>query len=67
LDQGSAEGLRWQHDVTGRQMKILVLGAGVVGTTTAYFLAKDGHEVEVIDRQDKAAMETSFSTVRVTR
>jgi D-amino-acid dehydrogenase len=42
-------------------MKIVVLGAGIVGTTTAYFLAKDGHEVEVIDRQDKAAMETSFS------
>ena len=42
-------------------MKALVLGAGVVGTATAYFLAKDGHEVEVIDRQDKAAMETSFS------
>src|SRR5262245_53006980 len=42
-------------------MKVLVLGAGVIGTTTAYFLAKDGHEVEVIDRQDKAAMETSFS------
>jgi D-amino-acid dehydrogenase len=42
-------------------MKVLVLGAGVVGTTTAYFLAKDGHEVEVIDRQPGAAMETSFS------
>ena len=42
-------------------MKVLVLGAGVVGTTTAYFLAKDGHEVEVVDRQEKAAMETSFS------
>lgn len=42
-------------------MKILVLGAGVVGTTTAYFLARDGHEVHVVDRQDKAAMETSFS------
>jgi D-amino-acid dehydrogenase len=42
-------------------MKALVLGAGVVGTTTAYFLAKDGHEVEVVDRQEKAAMETSFS------
>jgi D-amino-acid dehydrogenase len=42
-------------------MKALVLGAGVIGTTTAYFLARDGHEVEVIDRQDKAAMETSFS------
>jgi D-amino-acid dehydrogenase len=42
-------------------MKVLVLGAGVVGTTTAYFLAKDGHEVDVVDRQDRAAMETSFS------
>src|SRR5262245_18440913 len=42
-------------------MKVLVLGAGVDGTTTAYFLAKDGHEVEVIDRQGKPAMETSFS------
>jgi D-amino-acid dehydrogenase len=42
-------------------MKILVLGAGVIGTTSAYYLARDGHEVTVIDRQDKAAMETSFS------
>lgn len=42
-------------------MKCLVLGAGVIGTTTAYFLAKDGHDVTVIDRQPKAAMETSFA------
>lgn len=42
-------------------MRIAVLGAGVVGVTTAYELAADGHEVVVIDRQDKAAMETSFS------
>ena len=42
-------------------MKIIVLGAGVIGTTTAYYLAQDGHEVEVIDRQPGAAMETSFS------
>jgi D-amino-acid dehydrogenase len=41
-------------------MKTVVLGAGVVGTATAYFLAKHGHEVEVIDRQDGAALETSF-------
>ena len=31
-------------------MKILVLGAGVVGTTAAYYLARDGHEVTVIER-----------------
>ena len=41
-------------------MKCLVLGAGVIGTTTAYFLAKDGHEVTVVDRRPAAAMETSF-------
>jgi len=42
-------------------MKIVVLGAGVIGVTTAYELARDGHEVVVIDRQEQAAMETSFS------
>jgi D-amino-acid dehydrogenase len=42
-------------------MKIAVLGAGVVGVTTAYELACDGHEIVVVDRQDNAAMETSFS------
>ncbi len=41
-------------------MKTIVLGAGVVGTSTAYFLAKQGHEVEVVDRRDGAALETSF-------
>jgi D-amino-acid dehydrogenase len=41
-------------------MKTIVLGAGVVGTATAYFLAKAGHEVEVIERRSAAAMETSF-------
>ncbi|MEZ5832400.1 MAG: D-amino acid dehydrogenase [Dongiaceae bacterium] len=41
-------------------MKTIVLGAGVVGTATAYFLAKAGHEVEVIERQSGAALETSF-------
>src|SRR4030095_15667677 len=41
-------------------MKVIVLGAGVVGTSTAYFLAKHGHEVEVIERQPGAALETSF-------
>lgn len=41
-------------------MKVIVLGAGVVGTATAYFLAKQGHAVEVVERQSGAAMETSF-------
>jgi D-amino-acid dehydrogenase len=42
-------------------MKIIILGAGVIGTTTAYYLAKAKHEVHVIDRQPEAAMETSFA------
>ncbi len=42
-------------------MKIAVLGAGVVGTTTAYYLARAGHEVDVYDRQDGPALETSFA------
>jgi len=42
-------------------MKVLVLGAGVVGITSAYYLQKDGHTVTVIDRQDGAGLETSFA------
>jgi D-amino-acid dehydrogenase len=42
-------------------MKILVLGSGVVGTTSAYYLARAGHEVTVVDRQDSVALETSFA------
>jgi D-amino-acid dehydrogenase len=42
-------------------MKTIVLGSGIIGTTTAYFLAKAGHEVHVVDRQPEAAMETSFA------
>lgn len=42
-------------------MKITVLGAGVIGVTTAYYLAKAGHEVTVLDRQPGSALETSFA------
>jgi D-amino-acid dehydrogenase len=41
-------------------MKVLILGAGVIGTTSAYYLARAGHEVTVIDRQPGPALETSF-------
>jgi D-amino-acid dehydrogenase len=41
-------------------LKVLVLGAGVIGTTTAYYLHKAGHQVVVVDRQPGVAMETSF-------
>jgi D-amino-acid dehydrogenase len=42
-------------------VKIIVLGSGVIGTTSAYYLAKAGHEVTVIDRQPAAGLETSFA------
>ncbi|MCE3232888.1 MAG: Glycine/D-amino acid oxidase [Rickettsiaceae bacterium] len=42
-------------------MKILVLGSGVIGVTTAYQLAKRGHEVEVVDRGRASASECSFA------
>ncbi|UWU24485.1 D-amino acid dehydrogenase (plasmid) [Rhizobium sp. CB3171] len=42
-------------------MKVIVLGAGVIGVTSAYQLAKAGHEVTVVDRQEGPALETSFA------
>ena len=42
-------------------MKILVLGAGVVGVSSAWYLTRAGHEVTVVDRQPAAALETSFA------
>jgi D-amino-acid dehydrogenase len=42
-------------------MKILVLGAGIIGTSTAWHLAQRGHDVTVVDRQAAAAQETSFA------
>lgn len=42
-------------------MKVIVLGAGIVGTASAWFLNKAGHEVTVIERQPGAAQETSFA------
>ncbi|GGH51451.1 FAD-dependent oxidoreductase [Frigidibacter albus] len=42
-------------------MKVVVLGAGVIGVTSAWELAKAGHEVVVIDRQPAPALETSFA------
>jgi D-amino-acid dehydrogenase len=42
-------------------MKPLVLGTGVIGVTSACYLARAGHDVTVIDRQQGAALETSFA------
>lgn len=42
-------------------MKTIILGAGIIGVMSAYFLRKSGHDVIVIDRQPDVALETSFA------
>jgi D-amino-acid dehydrogenase len=42
-------------------MKVLVLGGGVIGVSTAYYLAKVGHQVTVVERQPGVALETSYA------
>lgn len=42
-------------------MKVVVLGSGVIGVTSAWYLAKAGHEVVVVDRQTGPGLETSFA------
>lgn len=46
-------------------MKIAIVGAGIIGVTTAYELAADGHEVTVFERRGAAAEETSFANAGV--
>jgi D-amino-acid dehydrogenase len=42
-------------------MRVVVLGGGVIGVATAWYLAEAGHEVEVVERQSGVALETSFA------
>ena len=42
-------------------MHVMILGSGVIGTTTAYYLARAGHQVTVVDRQPGPALETSYA------
>lgn len=46
-------------------MRVAVIGAGIVGVTTAWELAQDGHEVTVFERRGAAAEETSFGNAGV--
>ena len=41
-------------------MRVIVLGGGLIGVLTGYFLAREGHEVVVLERNDALAAETSF-------
>jgi D-amino-acid dehydrogenase len=52
---------RTTNPVRNSVVKVAVLGAGVTGVTTAYYLAKEGCDVTVYDRQPIAAEETSFA------
>jgi D-amino-acid dehydrogenase len=45
----------------GKVVKIIVLGSGIVGTATAWFLKKSGHDVTVVERQPGVAQEASFA------
>ena len=42
-------------------MRVIVIGSGVIGVTSAYYLAKQGHDVTVLERQPGAGLETSFA------
>jgi glycine/D-amino acid oxidase-like deaminating enzyme len=42
-------------------MKVIIIGGGLIGVTTAYFLMRHGHEVTVVDRQAGPGRETSFA------
>lgn len=42
-------------------MKIAIVGAGVIGLSTAYWLARDGHEIVLVDRNPQVAQEASFA------
>lgn len=46
-------------------MKVVVLGAGLAGVTTAWYLAKDGHEVVVVDREPEVAAAASYANTGI--
>src|SRR5438034_1136830 len=48
-------------------MKVIVLGAGIIGIATAWHLLEEGHEVTVVDRQPEAALETGIEYDRLER
>ena len=61
LNPNASITLRQAENSVAERYDVLVLGAGVVGVNTAYFLAKAGKSVCAIDRQPQAGLETSFA------
>ena len=59
--QAQPQQLASSGEVRTCSMRIVVLGSGIIGVTSAYQLARDGHEVIVVDRQPTAGNETSFA------
>src|SRR5215468_6657625 len=55
-----AEGY-FRHSVEVNSMKVCVLGAGVIGMTSAYYLSRAGHEVTVVERNAGVGLETSYA------
>lgn len=48
----------WAKDI---KVRVLILGGGVIGVTSAYYLAREGHEVTLLDRQPGPGLETSYA------
>jgi D-amino-acid dehydrogenase len=61
MDFASRAARRARTSNQGLDMRVIVLGSGVIGTSVAYYLARSGHEVTVIDRQSGAGLETSYA------
>src|SRR5574343_844659 len=61
LPPAASVAVQSRRDPQERSMKVVVLGAGILGVSTAWYLLEQGHEVTVVDRQPDAALETSFA------